>query len=328
MIIHDKNKTKQTRTFLNLSKKALFFWSSFIMGLFALFFFAGILVGRGSIQVDLGQDGLLLEIEGLAESTNKVDTDDMEEAPDNSSEFDFYKNLSVNDPSKVTVTQPSSSSRKKTRQVIKKRLDIVKPESLKDDETVSEYGDLEPSDDKITEPDREKAKPETAEKPRSEPVLKAKADTGDNKKKEKTEAADKKKKELEKAEVADKKKKELEKAEAADKKKKEIEKAEAANKKKKETATKTASKNPEPEKKDKSVYKYSLQVAALKGFAEDADGMVKKLKGKGYPAYWVKSSDNDSWYKIRVGSFKDRTDAESTLNKLKKDKFEAFLVPR
>ena len=80
-------------------------------------------------------------------------------------------------------------------------------------------------------------------------------------------------------------------------------------------------------KKTESKKRLTLQVAAFKD-KKFADEMIEKLKEKGYPAYSVigKSSGNVTYYKVRIGSFKDMAEAESTLKNIKKEKIEAIIV--
>ncbi|MBW2740224.1 MAG: SPOR domain-containing protein [Deltaproteobacteria bacterium] len=75
--------------------------------------------------------------------------------------------------------------------------------------------------------------------------------------------------------------------------------------------------------------KLTIQVASLKD-PKDADEMVARLKKKGYPAYRLSSNipEKGIWHRVRIGYFKDKAEAGSTLNKLKKEKFKAFLVNR
>lgn len=75
--------------------------------------------------------------------------------------------------------------------------------------------------------------------------------------------------------------------------------------------------------------KLTIQVASLKD-AQAADKMVDKYKKKGYPAYRVtgKVSGKGVWYRVRIGYYENRTDAESTLNRLKREKVKAILVNR
>jgi len=73
--------------------------------------------------------------------------------------------------------------------------------------------------------------------------------------------------------------------------------------------------------------KYAIQVASLRD-SKDADEMVASLKKKGYPAYRISSNipEKGVWHRVRIGFFKDRAEAGSTLNKLKEEKFKAILV--
>ena len=73
----------------------------------------------------------------------------------------------------------------------------------------------------------------------------------------------------------------------------------------------------------------TIQVAAFKNL-KDADNIVAKLIKKGYTAYRISSSipEKGIWHRVRIGYFKDKADADSTLNKLKKEKFKAILVNR
>jgi cell division protein FtsN len=336
MIIQDKSRSSENRSFLSLSKTAFLFWCSFIMGLFALFFFVGTLVGRGQIQVDLGQNALFQEINGVADSTaTNTETETVqstEEIPGDGSDLDFYSELpkeNGKNPDTEIEVATTPSTKKKTKQVIKKNLDIVKPDHLDDAEASS--SEL-PSESTVAtkqarEP-KEKANAErvvpvtmttSAEKPKAESTQKPKATSEDKTKtdtptKTKPETADKTK-----AESSQKTK-----AETADKPKSDSgakEKTAALDKTKKTEKPKTA------EKEDANPKKFSLQVAALRS-ADDADDMVKKLNGLGFSAYTVKSGENEPWYKVRVGTYKDRTEAEKTITKLKSKNFDAFVVNR
>ncbi len=75
--------------------------------------------------------------------------------------------------------------------------------------------------------------------------------------------------------------------------------------------------------------KLTIQVASLKD-SKAADEIVAKLRGKGYPAYRISSNipKKGIWHRVRIGSFKDKAEAGSTLNKLKKEKYSPFLVNR
>ena len=75
--------------------------------------------------------------------------------------------------------------------------------------------------------------------------------------------------------------------------------------------------------------KLTIQVASLKD-SKDADEMVARLKKKGYPAYRTSSNipEKGIWHRVRIGYFKDKAEAGSTLNKLKKEKYGPILVNR
>lgn len=90
----------------------------------------------------------------------------------------------------------------------------------------------------------------------------------------------------------------------------------------KELLTKTFNKNTD-------IFKYSIQVASFKSF-DDAKKAVVHFKQKNYPAYYVKAlvRNNEVWYRVRIGEFKDRIDAKSTLLQLEKNNIDGFLVTR
>ena len=74
---------------------------------------------------------------------------------------------------------------------------------------------------------------------------------------------------------------------------------------------------------------FTIQVAALKDL-KVADNMVAKLKKRGYPAYrsMGKIPGKGIFYRIRIGSFKNRAEAGSTFNRLKKENIKAIIVQR
>jgi cell division protein FtsN len=57
---------------------------------------------------------------------------------------------------------------------------------------------------------------------------------------------------------------------------------------------------------------------------------VSKLIKRGYPAYrsMGKIPGKGIFYRIRIGSFKNRADAGSTFNRLKKENIKAIIVQR
>ena len=64
---------------------------------------------------------------------------------------------------------------------------------------------------------------------------------------------------------------------------------------------------------------YTVQAASVKN-ATDADRLVAKLKKKGFPAYRSlgKVPEKGIWFRVRIGKYNSRTEANKTLNKLKK----------
>ena len=79
--------------------------------------------------------------------------------------------------------------------------------------------------------------------------------------------------------------------------------------------------------KNKVQKNYTIQVASLKD-SKIADKLVVNLKKMGYPAYKLKAviPDKGTWFRIRIGSYKDKADARTIINRLKKDKFNVMLV--
>jgi cell division septation protein DedD len=71
----------------------------------------------------------------------------------------------------------------------------------------------------------------------------------------------------------------------------------------------------------------TIQIASLRE-VKSADELVAKLKKRGYRAYRTigKIPGKGVWYRVRVGYYKNKVDAESTLKQLKRDKLAAYLV--
>ena len=72
---------------------------------------------------------------------------------------------------------------------------------------------------------------------------------------------------------------------------------------------------------------FAIQVAALKE-STDADAIVKRLAGKGYPAYVVTPAKGaPAMYKVRVGKYKDRHEADTVAARLQKEEqFKPWIV--
>ena len=74
---------------------------------------------------------------------------------------------------------------------------------------------------------------------------------------------------------------------------------------------------------------FTIQVASYKN-SKIADNMVAKFKKGGYPAYKSigKIPGKGIVYRVRIGYFKDRAEAGSTFNRLKKENIKAIIVQR
>ncbi len=72
---------------------------------------------------------------------------------------------------------------------------------------------------------------------------------------------------------------------------------------------------------------FAIQLAAL-GKRDEADGIARRLSGKGYPAYVVApESGGPAVFRVRVGKFKDRREAESIASRLQKEEqFNPWIV--
>jgi cell division septation protein DedD len=72
---------------------------------------------------------------------------------------------------------------------------------------------------------------------------------------------------------------------------------------------------------------FAIQLAALRE-REEADGIVRRLTGKGYPAYVVApAAGAPSVFRVRVGKFNDRREAESVAARLQKEEqFNPWIV--
>jgi len=73
----------------------------------------------------------------------------------------------------------------------------------------------------------------------------------------------------------------------------------------------------------------TVQVASFRN-SPDADRLVEKLQKAGYPAYRAigKVPGKGIWYRVRVGEYASRTEAQKILQKLKQDGQKPILVNR
>ena len=74
---------------------------------------------------------------------------------------------------------------------------------------------------------------------------------------------------------------------------------------------------------------YTIQAASVKD-PKDADQLVQKLKKRGYPAYRVigKIPGKGIWFRVRIGTYKSKSEALGVMSKLKKDGLKPILVLR
>jgi len=74
---------------------------------------------------------------------------------------------------------------------------------------------------------------------------------------------------------------------------------------------------------------FTIQVAALRE-ANFADVKVAELSRKGYPAYRTTAMvpGKGTWHRVRIGSFKDRSEALRMLERLKKENISGIIVQK
>jgi len=71
---------------------------------------------------------------------------------------------------------------------------------------------------------------------------------------------------------------------------------------------------------------YAVQVAAVNARSE-ADSIAKRLSAKGYSAYVEDPKGSQKMFRVRVGTFKSRSDARTVADKLKKEeKFKPWVT--
>ena len=73
----------------------------------------------------------------------------------------------------------------------------------------------------------------------------------------------------------------------------------------------------------------TVQIASLKD-SKKADRMVAELKKKGFPAYrsMGKIPGRGIWYRVRIGYYKNKTEAKAMLGRLDKDQMKGIVVER
>jgi DedD protein len=71
---------------------------------------------------------------------------------------------------------------------------------------------------------------------------------------------------------------------------------------------------------------FAIQVGAFKDRAS-ADGVVRSLKTRGFPAYTVApAGGGGGLFTVRVGIYRDRADAEAVQARLNDDKFKPYII--
>lgn len=72
---------------------------------------------------------------------------------------------------------------------------------------------------------------------------------------------------------------------------------------------------------------FAIQVASTKD-PKSADEMVENLLKKGYPAFSIKADipEKGTWYRVRIGYFKDKAIAESVQQRLRQEKYMGIIV--
>jgi cell division septation protein DedD len=73
--------------------------------------------------------------------------------------------------------------------------------------------------------------------------------------------------------------------------------------------------------------RFSIQVAAVQN-VQSAEHLAAKLRKQGYRAYRLRSevAGKGVWYRVRVGAFEDRGEANRVLAKLRSDNFNGMVV--
>ncbi len=82
-----------------------------------------------------------------------------------------------------------------------------------------------------------------------------------------------------------------------------------------------------PEPKALATGSFAVQVASTKD-AASAAALVKKIKQLGHAGFSVRAAipDKGTWYRVRVGPYRTKAEAEQMRKKLLKEKFEGIIV--
>ena len=104
-------------------------------------------------------------------------------------------------------------------------------------------------------------------------------------------------------------------------------KAEEAQKKNSKEPKETAKNTDTASRKAGPATKLTVQVASVKD-VQDAGRLIISLKKKGFPAYMSTATipGKGIWYRVLVGTYEDRTQANRTLSELKKQKIGGIII--
>jgi cell division septation protein DedD len=94
------------------------------------------------------------------------------------------------------------------------------------------------------------------------------------------------------------------------------------------TASPAKARHPSPAEAEREVgVGFTVQVVASRT-KQDAEALVKILEGRGYPVFLVMpeyAHANDNLYRVQVGPFKSKDDAEKVRTKLTQEGFKPFI---
>ena len=84
---------------------------------------------------------------------------------------------------------------------------------------------------------------------------------------------------------------------------------------------------PVSRKAERSEKKLTVQVASVKN-VQDAGRLIVRLKKKGFPAYMSSATiqGKGTWYRVRIGAYETKAQADRMLSKLKKQKFNGIII--
>ncbi len=148
-----KNTTQENKPFLILSGRKTAGWGGLFVFALAIMFFAGTLVGRGDIKVDLGQKKLARDIDTYAkqlETQKNASVELIDDTPD----LIFYETLQKKEvtakPKKVKDRKKQTYKRK-VKSVVKRKKTPYRPFEKASEKTVKKPPERSPVADKNTD---------------------------------------------------------------------------------------------------------------------------------------------------------------------------------